>query len=105
MGASFYHAMGFLDLVAGSADQYVDIAVRLGTDRLYRHKCATVIKHLSPVIWEREEVTGGGDGRVRCGTDAAPVLLGSRAMALLESSLSAPVHAWLSTVTACACCH
>ena len=58
MGASFYHAMGFLDLVAGSADQYVDIAVRLGTDRLYRHKCATVIKHLSPVIWEREEVRG-----------------------------------------------
>ena len=58
MGASFYHAMGFLDLVASSADQYVDIAVRLGTDRLYRHKCATVIKHLSPVIWEREEVRG-----------------------------------------------
>jgi hypothetical protein len=55
MGASFYHAMGFLNPVASSADEYVDIAVRLGTDRLYRHQCSTVIKHLSPVIWQREE--------------------------------------------------
>ncbi len=56
MGASFYHAMGYTDLVASSADEYVSIAVRLGTDKQYRHECVTIIKHLSKVIWERDEV-------------------------------------------------
>ncbi len=60
MGHSFYHSMGFLDLVANSADEYVDIAVKLGLDRQYRHRCSTIIKHLSPVLWQRQEVCASG---------------------------------------------
>ena len=56
MGASFYHAMGFTELVASSADEYVEISRRLGVDREYRHRCSTIIKHLSRVIWQRKEV-------------------------------------------------
>ena len=56
MGHSFYRSMGFTELVAETESQYVDIAVRLGTDRAYRHQCSLVIKHLSGVIWERKEV-------------------------------------------------
>ena len=57
MGASFYHSMGFFDLIASSADEYVNIAVRLGTDHAYRRRCAYIIRRLSHVIWKRAEVS------------------------------------------------
>ena len=56
MGASFYHAMGFTELIASSADEYVAIATRLGNEPEYRVYCRTAIQHLSQVIWERKEV-------------------------------------------------
>jgi hypothetical protein len=56
MGHSFYHSMGFHELVAHSADEYVSIAVKLGTDPAYRRRCSHIIKRLSHVIWQRTEV-------------------------------------------------
>ena len=56
MGHSFYHSMGFYDLIARSADEYVSIAVRLGTDPAFRRRCAFIIQSLSQVIWQRAEV-------------------------------------------------
>jgi hypothetical protein len=56
MGHSFYHSMGFHELIAHSADEYVNIAVKLGTDPVYRRRCSHIIKRLSHVIWKRAEV-------------------------------------------------
>ena len=56
MGHSFYHSMGFLDLIAHSADDYVAISVRLGVDTQYRQRCTHIIKRLGHVIWNRAEV-------------------------------------------------
>ena len=56
MGHSFYHSMGFLDLIAHSADEYVAISVRLGVDTQYRQRCTHIIKRVGHVIWNRAEV-------------------------------------------------
>lgn len=56
MGPSFYESMGWRELVAGSEAEYVDIAVRLGTEPAFRAKCAHAIRTLRGVIWQREEV-------------------------------------------------
>jgi predicted O-linked N-acetylglucosamine transferase (SPINDLY family) len=48
----FYKAMDFLDCVANTPEQYVEIAVRLGTDEKYRTRIkAKILKH-NHVLYE-----------------------------------------------------
>ncbi len=56
MGGSFYGSMGLSELVARSRDEYVNIAVRLGVDAVYRCGIVHAMKVLGSVIWRREEV-------------------------------------------------
>jgi hypothetical protein len=70
MGHSFYHSMGFLDLVASSADEYVRIAVRLGTDAKFRQQCSFIIKRLGHVVWQRDEVRAQSTTASACGVSA-----------------------------------
>jgi predicted O-linked N-acetylglucosamine transferase (SPINDLY family) len=44
--------MGIEGLVASSAEQYVAMAVRLGTDAAYRQTMASLIDERSPVLFE-----------------------------------------------------
>jgi len=47
-----YRKIGVLDCVASSADQYVELAVRLGSDREYRHSTKQRILAASPLLFE-----------------------------------------------------
>ncbi len=46
-----YRAIGFTDLVARSAGEYVDIAVRLGTDREFNRHCREQIAERSGALF------------------------------------------------------
>jgi protein O-GlcNAc transferase len=48
----FYHTMGVTDCVAASADDYVERAVRLGTDREWRWHVENRIRETSDVLFE-----------------------------------------------------
>ncbi len=50
-----YHKMGLPDLVAAPPQGYVDLAVRLGTDRAYRDEAAARVAAASPVLFEDAE--------------------------------------------------
>lgn len=73
--------MGFLDLIASSADEYVSIAVRLGLDPAYRKRCAYIISQLSQVIWQRKEVS---KRQLNQGFDPLSVLLCLGNLGLLD---------------------
>jgi predicted O-linked N-acetylglucosamine transferase (SPINDLY family) len=47
-----YRKMNVLDCVAADSSQYVDIAVRLGTDRDLRETCRRKIRSASDVLFE-----------------------------------------------------
>jgi protein O-GlcNAc transferase len=51
-----YRRMGMMDLVAATPEQYVDLALRLGTDRPYREEMRARIGVLSQVLFEDPEV-------------------------------------------------
>lgn len=53
---SFYKKMGFTDCVARTEEEYVQIAVRLGTDSTYRENVKQKILATNDVIWEDMEV-------------------------------------------------
>ena len=50
-----YRRMDVMDCVAKDVDDYVDIAVHLGTDPAWRHEVETRIKAASPVLYENVE--------------------------------------------------
>jgi protein O-GlcNAc transferase len=52
VGSAFYAKMGLADLVANSAEQYVKLAVRLGTDREYRRQVQSRITMSSPALFD-----------------------------------------------------
>ena len=54
--AAFYKKMGIEDCTAASTDEYVDIALRLGTDADYRKSVSDKIVAASDVIWEEDAV-------------------------------------------------
>jgi len=47
-----YRKMGVTDLVADTPERYVDLAVRLGTDRDYRAEVVGRIAAASPALFE-----------------------------------------------------
>jgi predicted O-linked N-acetylglucosamine transferase (SPINDLY family) len=47
-----YRAMGFMDLVAGSADQYVELALRVASDGQFRRQCSKRIADSCGVLYE-----------------------------------------------------
>jgi protein O-GlcNAc transferase len=49
---AMYSQMGFLDCVVSSPSQYIDLAVRLGTDRTYRQSIHENILATCPVLFE-----------------------------------------------------
>ena len=49
---AWYRRMGFLECVADSPEEYVSIAVRLGTDQAFNAYAKGMIRRLSPVIFE-----------------------------------------------------
>jgi predicted O-linked N-acetylglucosamine transferase (SPINDLY family) len=53
---SMYRAMGIPDCIANSVPHYVELAVRLGTDRALRRDVASRIEARSPVLYEDERV-------------------------------------------------
>jgi len=52
----FYRKLGFLDCVANSHEEYVTIAVQLGTDPAYRQHIVEKIKKTRHKVWEEESV-------------------------------------------------
>ena len=53
-----YRQMGLDDCVASSAQEYVDLAVRLGTDKQYRSQVATKILARNDVLYENHDAVG-----------------------------------------------
>ena len=53
---SFYKKLGFTDCIAHTKEQYVDIAVHLGTDSDYRSRIKRKILQASSAIWQEIEV-------------------------------------------------
>ena len=53
---AFYQIMGISDAIAASLDDYVKIAVRIGTDRAYRSVLSTRINERSHLLWDRKGV-------------------------------------------------
>lgn len=51
----FYRRMGLDDLVAASLDDYVEKAVRLGTDVAYRNEARARVAERSPRLWGTSE--------------------------------------------------
>ena len=49
---AMYQQMGMTDLVASSAEEYVDLAIRLGTDREFRQATSKKILDACPVLFE-----------------------------------------------------
>jgi len=49
---AMYLKMGIADCIAGSEDEYVDIAVRLGTDAEYRRGIHERILEVTPLLFE-----------------------------------------------------
>ncbi len=47
-----YRKMGLTDCVAADAQQYIDIAVRLGTNAVYREEVVARIRRASPALFE-----------------------------------------------------
>jgi protein O-GlcNAc transferase len=54
--AAMYRAMGMQDCIAASPEDYVGMAVRLGTDSHYRHALSARIAANSSVLFENERV-------------------------------------------------
>jgi predicted O-linked N-acetylglucosamine transferase (SPINDLY family) len=50
-----YRAMGFAELVAGTADEYVALALRVANDANYREHCRARIGALSGVLYENAD--------------------------------------------------
>lgn len=50
-----YRKMGLTDCVAADAEQYIDIAVRLGTNAVYREEVVAKIRRASPTLFEDAE--------------------------------------------------
>jgi predicted O-linked N-acetylglucosamine transferase (SPINDLY family) len=50
-----YRAMGFSELVAGTADEYVTLALRVANDAAYREHCRARIAALSGVLYENAD--------------------------------------------------
>lgn len=50
-----YRAMGFMDLVASSATQYVELAMKVANDATYRRACSEQIKESSGVLYENRD--------------------------------------------------
>jgi protein O-GlcNAc transferase len=53
---SFYNKMGITDCIVGNPEQYVDIAVRLGTDPEFRDQVSSKILDKQVILWEDAEV-------------------------------------------------
>lgn len=53
---SLYRKMGFMDCVARDPDEYVDIALRLGTAPAYRAQISRRIAEARDVLWEEKQV-------------------------------------------------
>ena len=54
----FYKAMGIDEFVVSSEDEYVEKALRLGTDKEYREQWSAIIKERSSVLWnDKKSVT------------------------------------------------
>lgn len=49
---ALYRKMGFVDLVAGSSDEFIQTAVRLGTDPEFRLTTRQRIQQLAPVLFD-----------------------------------------------------
>ncbi|RHY08526.1 hypothetical protein DYB25_005501 [Aphanomyces astaci] len=56
MAYSFYLHMDMLDCVASTEDEYIAIALRLGTDAVYRSDIARRIRERQHLLWENDEV-------------------------------------------------
>ena len=54
--SAYYHQIGVLDCIADSAQEYVEIAVRLGQDRKWRDQIAARIKNSRNLMFQRQEV-------------------------------------------------
>jgi len=54
--AAFYRKMQIDDCIAASPQDYIDIALRLGTDPEYRADVSNRITHASKVLWREEAV-------------------------------------------------
>jgi len=53
---AMYVAMGITDCIASSPDQYVDIALRLGTDRVFARHLRARILASNRVLFEQDRV-------------------------------------------------
>ena len=54
--ASMYHKMGIKDCIAASKNEYIDIAIKLGTDPAHRDQISQRIKDASETLWEEWNV-------------------------------------------------
>ena len=50
-----YRAMGFMDLVAGTPEQYVQLALRVAADAAYRRQCSARIVESATVLFENRD--------------------------------------------------
>ena len=54
--AAFYKKMRYPDCIANNTEQYIEIAVRLGTDKEYRCEAVSKIQENLEVVWQEDEV-------------------------------------------------
>ena len=53
---SFYIKMDYMDMVVSTVEEYVQLALRLGTDEIFRAEASKIILDRSEVLWEEKEV-------------------------------------------------
>ena len=51
-----YHKMGIEDCIAANRDEYIDIALKLGTDPAHRKNTSQRIRDASEALWEEWDV-------------------------------------------------
>ena len=72
-GYGLYSAMGFMELVAGDAEDYARKAVRVAGDAAFRAHCVERISQLCPRVFEDQRVIDGmQDALERMVKDAVP---------------------------------
>lgn len=54
--AAFYKYMGYTECIAETVEHYIEIAVRLGTDKKYKEKAVSEIQRHLDSLWEDDEV-------------------------------------------------
>ncbi|OQS07926.1 TPR repeat-containing protein [Thraustotheca clavata] len=56
MAAAYYIHMGMSDCIASTQEDYINLAIRLGTNQTYRAMISSKIQARAPMLWQNQQV-------------------------------------------------